>query len=681
MFTLVVPGAGTTAENEEQRKSTSVVLITLDTTRADFLGCYGRREAHTPVLDGLAAAGTLYRHAISPAPLTLPAHASLLTGLEPPEHGLRTNGSGALALTIPTLATVLSERGYHSGAFIASRVLDRRFGLARGFDVYQDRMPAERVGQYGYPERSAGAVTDAALEWTRGLPENEPFFLWVHYYDPHAPYEAGSARPAGSLQAAYAAEIAFVDQQLGRLLAALPGSVEEHLVAAVGDHGEALGAHGEKTHGIFLYREVLEVPLILAGPGVPRGRREDNTVAIRGLAATLLRLAGAEEEAGAFAPGLGAYRTAHSAPAVYSEARLPAAAYGWAPLEALTTGRWRYIAAPRPELYDLVADPAEGKNLVLSNKEVARQFEQRLKEVKARMSAGHAAAAELDHELAAALRALGYVGGSSGPGDGIDPKDGVGILIEMDTARDMLSRGESRRAIAGLGPLVQRNPSNIPLLTKLAQAQLEAGLVDAALSTYEKAIEIDPESEFLRLNLAHALRRSGRSERAREAYAAVLEIDPRNAPAWLYLADLGRASGGAEGETKVLRSALASEPSSAAVLVRLARLELDAGRAVDADELLREAVGLADRWPQLWLVWSEIALALGQVEPALERCREATAIDPGRPEAALCLARAHQAQGNTAAARAHLRRTVVLGKDSPAGVEAAGLLESTAVKR
>ncbi len=272
----------------------SLLLITLDTTRADALGCYGAPANPTPNLDSIAARGVRYQRALTASPLTLPSHTSILTGLAPPEHGVRHNGTAALGSGVPTVATVLQGSGYTTGAFVASRVLDHRFGLARGFDHYDDRMAAELVGEYGYPERDAARVTDAALEWLRQHRE-KPFFLWVHYYDPHAPYQPPRALAEGTPQGNYRGEVRHVDQQVGRLLAALPQRGANTVVAVVGDHGEALGEHGERTHGIFLYEETLAVPLLLAGPGVADqvpGTVIPETVANRRLAPTVLRLLG-----------------------------------------------------------------------------------------------------------------------------------------------------------------------------------------------------------------------------------------------------------------------------------------------------------------------------------------------------------------------------------------------------
>ncbi len=342
-FSLALGGAPAAAEPP------NVLLLTLDTTRADALGAYdlkkaGGREARTPVLDGLAARGVRWARAITPAPLTLPAHASLFTGLAPPEHGVRANGSDVLSRKMPTLAEAYGSRGYATAGFVASTVLDRNFGLARGFGRYGDRM-TDNV-------RMAREMTDAALEWLGRQGAGKPLFLWVHYYDPHAPYSPPGMDPKASPAQRYAGEVAFMDREIGRLLAALPGGAGRWLIAAVGDHGESLGEHREDGHGIFLYQATLHVPLLLAGPGVPRGKVVEEAVSTRRLASTLLRLTGAGKAALPFGrplPGLPGSNSGAARP-VYAETRYPLSAYGWSPLESVFDGRFKLIVAPRPEL-------------------------------------------------------------------------------------------------------------------------------------------------------------------------------------------------------------------------------------------------------------------------------------------------------------------------------------------
>lgn len=655
----------------------SLLLITLDTTRADAVGVYGGAlAATTPNLDALSASGVHYAHAVAPAPLTLPSHASLLTGLDPLEHTVRGNGTAALPPGVATLAGVLAARGHATAAFVGSRVLDRRFGLDRGFSTYDDAMPAERIGEYGYPERPADAVTDAAIAWLAGEAKGQPFFLWVHYYDPHAPYAPPPELAGASERARYLGEVAFVDRQIGRLLAAAGQHAPALLVAAVGDHGEALGEHGERGHGIFLHGATIEVPMILAGPGVPRGRVVEGPVAIRRLAATLLAALGQDE--GLPGPPLPGASDAPAPPPlpVYSEATMPAEVYGWAPLAAVTDGRWRFIAAPRPELYDIVADPGETRNLITDGPEVAEPLRAALEGLASRQPVAGAAAAQLDQGTRAALLALGYLeAGSGSPTDAIDPKDGVGLLEDFERAKSLLATGRAAEARAILAGLVDRNPSNVPFLSRLAEAALAVGDGEAALATWGRASELQPRSEFLRLAQADALRRLGRDDEARRALRGVLEVDRRNAPAWLGLAGL---AGGAEEELAVLSEAIAAGTDSIVVLLQAARLEAGLGHAAAASSLLDRAATLMPGAAVVWLERARLDQASGQLDDALEACRRAAEAEPADPETALCSGRVFIARGEPSRARPHLLRAQVLGRGTAAEVEAKALLESLA---
>ncbi len=617
-------------------RSPSLVLLTLDTTRADHLGSYGRSEARTPALDALAARGTRYARAVTPSPLTLPAHASLLTGLDPPEHGVRDNGTAALAADVPTLATVLRSRGYATAAFVASRVLDRRFGLARGFEVYDDRMAAERVGEYGYPERDAEAVTAAAVAWLAERNPERPYFLWIHYYDPHAPYQPPAAlRGAGQ---PYDGEIAWMDRAIGRLLAALPGPTDGRIVAAVGDHGEALGEHGERTHGLFLYRAALEVPLILAGPGVPAGNVVAGTVGTRRLPATLLELLGGSSPLpGPALPGLqeeAEPETEPQAGAVYSETLLPASAYGWSSLQAVSDQRWRLVVAPRPELYDFVADPGETQNRIAEERAAARRLKRVLERFKAAFaeSGRSAEAVSADPELAASLEKLGYLSGRSSREGEIDPKDGVALLAELDAAKALVRAGKSAEAVPKLRSLVERSPGNVPLHTHLAGALLGSGKTDEAIATYRRAVELNPGLDFLHLQLANALDALGRVDEAAAEYRLVLELNPRFAAAWLALAERAHRAGDAGEERRLLRRAAAAGTASASLLLRLGQVEMAAGNVGDAAERLRQATELLPSWPLGWLVRGQLALQRGAAVEARQALEQAVRLAPDSRE-------------------------------------------------
>ena len=649
-----------------------LLLVTLDTTRGDVLGCAGGPAA-TPVLDSLADRGTRWARALAPAPLTLPSHATLLTGLDPPGHGLRVNGRRALGSRTSTLASELRGNGFATAAVVASRVLDRRFGLARGFDSYDDAILAERIGEYGYPERDAVAVTGRALAWLGGLPEERSAFLWVHYYDPHAPYEPLQMSPAAPAAARYEAEVEKVDRELGRLLAALPGGAAEWLVAVVGDHGEALGEHGEETHGIFLYEEAVHVPLIVAGAGVPAGRVVDPPVGLRQLPATLLTLLGlapAEE----MAPPLQGLPGVSGAPApVYGESRMPAETYGWAPLRSLVEGRWRYIDAPRPELYDLRADPDESRNLVADEPALAVRLAAGLDRMVSR-DAADAPSARVDGDLRAALETLGYVSGAQGAdlGDGIDPKDGIGLLAEFRRAGGLIVRGDVDEAVRALRDLTAANPSNVPFRSRLGAALLAVGDPEGAVVAYQRAVEAVPDSELLRLRLAEALLAAGQLDDARAAIAETLDLDPRLADAWLLLARMASLGGDEAAARDVLANALDAGVVSVRVHFALAASADTPGEAATH---AAAAVELAPGSAPAWRAWGVAAARSGLVDVAVDRLQQAVELDPADPESALELGRLLQRHGDVAAARGHLLRAKVLGRGTAVAEEAGALLE------
>ena len=654
----------------------SIVLITLDTTRADHVGRIVDGKPLTPNLDALARAGTRYTRALSPAPLTLPAHCSLMTGLDPPAHGVRDNGASALPSDLPTLAAVLAEAGYTTGAFVSSLVLDRRFGLDRGFSVYDDAMIAERTGEQGYPERAAAAVSDAALAWSSTLPRGRPWFLWVHYYDPHAPYEPPGDWKGAPVARRYAAEVAYVDREVGRLLAGLPVPAGGRIVAVVGDHGEMLGEHGEKEHGLFLYRSALDVPLILSGPGVPAGRSVAETAGTRALPATLLALAGLEARSAPFGralPGVGIAGASAGAP-VYGETLLPEAAYGWSPLLAATDERFRLIVAPRPELYDLAADPGETRNLIDKRRDDARRLRKAIDDV---LGGARKAPPADSADLAASLRRLGYLSGSSSrKGSGMDPKDGVALLDEFDRAKALTRDGMTGEAVRQLRDLVRRSPGNIPFLVRLAEAQAADGDDAAALATLQDAIALNPRLDFLH---AHAARAHGKAKRDAEAKAeweATLALNPRYAQAWLGLAEIAGRAGTPGQEAEVLRRGEASGCRSAAILARLARLELEAGDTAEAGRHADEAVRRMPDVGEAWWIAGDVEEKKGHIQAALDRFEKAAALGYGDPQSLVHLGKLLLEAGRAADARSYLRRAIALGPGSPAAEDARRLLEA-----
>jgi choline-sulfatase len=654
-----------------------VVLITLDTTRADYVGKIVDGRTLTPRLDALARGGVSFARALSPVPLTLPAHCTLMTGRNPPGHGVHDNGATKLPADVPTLAGALREHGYVTGAFVSSLVLDRRFGLDRGFDVYDDAMVAERTGEQGYPERDASAVTDAALAWVRKPGSRGPRFLWVHYYDPHAPYQPPGFRPGDPPERRYAGEVAYVDANVGRLLDGLPASPSGRIVAVVGDHGEMLGEHGEKEHGIFLYRSALDVPLILSGPGIPAGRRVEETVGTRGLAAALITLAGYPGDAALFGPALTGLGAAPSGPEagvpVYGETLLPETAYGWSPLHAATDGRWRLIVAPRPELYDLADDPGETKNIFGQRPEEARRLRQAVaaEEAKGRT----APAAPGASEFSDSLRSLGYLSGSRPrPGGGMDPKDGIRLLEEFDQAKALTRKATADEAVRRLQDLVRRSPGNVPFLFRLAEAQVVAGQSRQAAETLESAIALNPGLDFLHARRARILMDARRYPEAQAEWEATLAVNPRHAQAWLGLAETAVRTGSSSEEITILERGEAAGTRSAAIQTRLAQLELASGRTEEAARHADDAVRWMPDVGMAWWVAGEVEEKKGHADAAIERYEKAALLGFGDSSALVHLGRLLLEHGRAADGRAYLQRAIALGPGTPSADEARRLL-------
>jgi choline-sulfatase len=399
--------------------ATSVVLITLDTTRADRLSPYGFRDAVMPALDRLAREGAVFDQATTVAPLTLPAHASLFTGLLPPRHGVRDNSSRSLSSDHVTLAEILRARGFRTAAFVGSTVLDPDRGLDQGFEVYR--------GVSSSRQRRADAVIDDAIRWLGGM-SGAPFLLWAHLYDPHRPYEA--PEPFASRHDPYVAEIAYADSQIARLLAALDERrlLDHVVVVLVGDHGESLGDHRETDHGVFLYESVLRVPFILRAPGLSP-RRVTSLVRLTDVMPTILDLLGLPAPA---IDGVSLINTMNGADPdleAYAESLYPRH-WGWAPLFALRSGRFKLIDAPRPELYDLARDPFEERNIVDDRPVLAKALRSRLRTL---WGNGHLPTAPVVAvDLRARLAALGYVTGrfpaSAERQQLPDPKDCAGTF-------------------------------------------------------------------------------------------------------------------------------------------------------------------------------------------------------------------------------------------------------------
>lgn len=531
-----------------------LVLVTIDTLRADRVGAYGYARARTPHIDGLAARGILFDRAYATAPITLPSHASLMTGLYPPGHAGRHNGI-RVDSSVPSIARTLSAAGFATGAFVTAFPLDRRFGLNTGFDTYSDRMPR---GARGRPdnERPGREAVDEALAWlATNRAGSRRLFLWVHLFEPHAPY----GRPGAERSVAdrYDDEIAASDEQVGRILEALGPDAASTIVVVASDHGEAFGEHGEISHSLFVYDTTLRVPLVIAGPGV-QARVVGSPVSLVDVAPTvlsLLKLAPFDSDGIDLSP---TFTGADLAPRdLYAESFAPLLDFGWSPLRAIRAGGFKYIEAPRAELYDTSRDPGEQQDL--SNRDLPR-----VADLRDRVGRYSGATLEVDggqpvdREALGRLQALGYASGSSRPSTGArpDPKD--------------------RRAIAAR-------------LSEIVSGELQGPALEAAL---RRVLADDPANPQANLRLGYALLESNRCAAAAPFLKAAIAAKIPTADAHLGLGMCQTSARQLDAAAETLRAAEAVEPGNPVVLANLGIVLSDAGRHRDAIAPLQRALAL-----------------------------------------------------------------------------------------
>jgi choline-sulfatase len=651
----------------------NVLLVTIDTLRADHLGCYGHAGAATPTLDALSARGVRFLTAIAQVPLTGPSHASILTGRTPLGHGFRDNGGYVIPAEAKTAAEDFRQAGYRTAAFVSGFPLDRRFGFDRGFDAYDDHLPkGNDPRRTPYVERLADATTDAALRWLHSpVPAGAAasFFLWVHYYDPHAPYEPPAPLAARFRAAPYDGEIAFVDAQLARLLRGLEekGALARTVVLLTGDHGEALGEHGEDTHGLFVYDATLKVPWIMVGPGLPAGSTATTVARSIDVLPTLLDYAGLPPAAGVEGRSLrpAAEGEEMSDAPAYAETLYPEREFGWAALHAWRTSKFKLIEAPRPELYDLEADAAETANRVAAQPARVEELRQKLQAVLSRPAP--AAAASVDPETAAKLGALGYVGGGHAQpvlgGARRDPKDGIRLLPRINRGMSA-ARTEPQLAIRELTIVLAEDPGLLAALRTRAVAYATAGRHDLAvadLRRLEKDGQLTAEDAIV---LGDNLRFSGRLAEAVEVLQRAARENPRFPQPWLSLAEVHiKEHKNAEAAADYQR-VLALVPDHIEALRGLGDLALLEGRLDEAaaryGRILEVDPGDAGAITKMGV----LRMRAGRGEDAIALFRKAVEREPGNGEALLYLAGALAASGRSAEALPFFERALAAGPRS-----------------
>ncbi|HYX22990.1 MAG TPA: sulfatase-like hydrolase/transferase [Thermoanaerobaculia bacterium] len=609
-----------------------VVLITIDTLRADAPGFAGNRRSQTPVLDRLAGQGRVFTNAHAHNVVTLPSHTNILTGLYPFQHGVRDNSGFRLPANVPTLATVLKGAGFATGAFVGAFPLDSQFGLNHGFDVYDDHYPkGSNDTEFVMAERRGDEVARLALAWWKQQ-QGRPRFLWVHLYDPHAPYAPPEPFASRFKDNPYLGEVAAADSFLAPLLGPfLDGKEKPALVVVTGDHGEALGEHGEQSHGLFAYEPTLKVPLVIWGQGVAPGR-DARPARHVDVFPTVLQAAGIPEAKAPAPRGLRRPgRSLLAAPAAgdsdpYFEALSAALNRGWAPLRGLLRNGTKFIALPLPEVYELPKDPGERSNLIDKQRAAARGVFAALPKESAWPPRREATRPEDQ----ARLQSLGYLVGSAAMKESYGPEDDPKRLIQLDTkvhdVIDLYMRGRTDEAVKLARELVAARPSMSLGHSLLAQALLQAGRTREALDAMLNARKLGATSDTLLRQLGLTLSEVGRSNEAIEILRPLTANgDPQSLNAYaLALSEAGKQKEAAD----VLQRLLKAEPDDPKAWEQLGLVELRLGHWALARDRSRRALALNGRLP---LAWNDLGVALyqlGQKGEALDAWQKAVDLKP-----------------------------------------------------
>ncbi len=620
----------------------NVILITLDTTRADHIGLYGYQQGLTSALDELGRQGVVFDHAYATVPLTLPSHTSMLTGLYPPEHGLRVNGTGRLSDEIPSLPEILKKNGYDTGAFVAAFVLDSKFGLSRGFDTYDDDLTETKSAAHSTERRREGqAVVDSAIAWIQQR-LSQRFFCWIHLYDAHDEY---NARPAlfgdKFVQHPYDAGIAVESQQIQRVMTFLKEKKLDGrtIVVIAGDHGEGLGDHAETEHGMFVYNSTLHVPFVIAGPsGCKPGHRVAAPVSMVDLTPTLLDLLGIPAPKHVSGRSL---RTAlsggeMSSRSCYAETESPFMDNRWCPQHTVISARWKYIHTTRPELYDLENDPGEEKNLADSDVNQCKEMLNQLEELQDKFVLARAGNLKLSEKDLAKIRALGYVAGGKIPDSSTtanaeslaDMKEMLPYLQKVTAARVLLYQGKFDEAV----PLVEevlaatkQYPNAQILLGDLYRKQ---GRLDDAAAAYRAVLEIQPDAPKAHAHLGTIYAMQGQYELAAAEYREVIKQDSEAAQTHYDLAQtLSRLKRYDEAIVE-FREAIRSDPGYVVAHFHLGTLLANLQRPKDAASAFENAIRYEPNFAMAYTNLASMRLLLGQIDQATTAAEKAVQLDP-----------------------------------------------------
>ncbi len=669
----------------------NLLVITLDTTRADAVGLYGNKDGVTPRIDELGRTGIVFQECYTPVPLTLPAHCSLFTGRYPLGHGVRNNGTYALPAAVPTLARLFKDKGYETAAVVASFTVAAKFGLAQGFDTYEEDFESGRSILNFLAEIPADRVTAKFESWL-GRRTGGKFFAWVHFYDAHSPYVPhGEPVPSGEGAAwqLYEGEVRFVDAHVGKIVQALKdkGLYENTLIVLVGDHGEGFAEHKERGHGIFCYQESLRVPLVLHNP---RLFKEPKTVAGRtslvDVMPNLLELFGVKTPSGV--QGRSFWNQAAGKEKgrreIYFESLFGQEEYNWAPLTGLIDGKTKYISLPEPELYDIDADPGEKADLFAARRDEAREIDKKLETFVRRTAAAEKGAGrrELSSADVEKLKSLGYVssfGSKSSPV--MDPKKGIDVYSAVAELKELLKQKDYENAEARLAGVLAKYPAiELPDIYEIRyQVLRKSGRAAEAIDLLQKGLSRFPERESFKVYLAMSMIESGDAARAREFCLGLLAGNERMTSALVLLGDAEDALRNEDAALASYEKAAALEPQNGVVQAKIAGVWVKRGVLAKAQGILdglaaRKDVVESEEYQGAMSGLGQALLASGDPDRAIELYRKATVQFPESPAVWLNLGGVYHSLKKYDLALENFEKSVALDKTFALGYSHIGLV-------
>ena len=643
--------AGAFALRSRRHSPPDVILITIDTLRADSLGFAGNTRVKTPFIDSLAARGIVFTNAHAHNVVTLPSHVNILTGLYPYQHGIRDNAGFTLDASHPTLGAMMKQAGYTTAAFVSAFPLDSRFGLNAGFDVYDDKYrEASNPLDFVVQERPAEETLTAARTWYDSTQGKK--FLWVHLYDPHAPYDPPPPFRDQYRGAPYLGEIAYVDEQLSRFLPPILAAHPNTLIVITGDHGEALGEHGEQTHGLFAYESTLKVPLIIIDPDRPP-RSESSSARHIDLVPTILHRAGAQPPRGL--PGRDLFENAPASDS-YFEALSASLNRGWAPLVGLIHANQKYVDLPLPELYDLASDPRETRNLADADRRGLFALRKLLADAAPNRDV---ARRNVDESQKAQLMSLGYISGSSEKKSyttADDPKNLVGIDNELHDAVALYQTGQLAKAIETLRAILKKSPQIKVAEEMLAFMLQQNENPQAAIEMLRRAMQSGAANDAMKVRLGMLLSATGQAKEALDVlrpFATGRDPDVLNAYG-IALAD----SGDLGAATDAFHRALDIDHTNATAYQNLGVVALRGGDVSAARANLTKALSLNDRMPVALNLMGVIEAKSGHAELAIGWWRRAVHADPRLYDALYNMAIVASRAGRNDVARESLRQFI-----------------------